>query len=49
MDPDKTKIVLGESLAIAPGKEEFTGNAKANAFLTRDYRKPFVVPAESEI
>ena len=49
VDPDKTKIVLGESLAIAPGKEEFTGNAKANAFLTRDYRKPFVVPAESEI
>jgi len=49
VDVEKTKIVLGESLAITPGKEEFVGNAKANAFLTRDYRKPFVVPAESEI
>lgn len=49
VDPEKTKFVLGEVLAIAPGKEEFTGNAKANAHLSRDYRKPFVVPAESEV
>lgn len=46
---EKTKIILGETLAITPGREEFTGNPKANAFLTRDYRKPFVVPSKSEI
>jgi len=25
-------------------KEQFLGNADANKLLTRDYRKPFVVP-----
>jgi hypothetical protein len=27
-----------------PAAERFLGNAKANALLTRDYRKPYVVP-----
>jgi len=27
-----------------PKTERFIGNEKANALLTRDYRKPFVVP-----
>jgi hypothetical protein len=29
-----------------PQSERFIGNAHANELLTRDYRKPFVVPAK---
>ena len=29
--------------------EAFAGNQAANALLTREYRKPFIVPAEAEI
>jgi len=40
----KDKITLGAWLTMDPKTERFTGNEKANALLTRDYRKPFVVP-----
>ena len=33
---------------IESGREVFVNNAKANALLTREYRKPFVVPSESD-
>jgi len=36
-------------LDVSPKSEEFVGNALANKFLTREYRKPFVVPTEMEI
>ena len=36
---------FGPKLAFDPAKEQFTADAKANAFLTREYRAPFVVPA----
>lgn len=34
-----------DSLDFDPGKERFTGDSEADAMLTRDYRKPFVVGA----
>ena len=35
---------LGRSLEFDPQKERFINDRKANKLLTRDYRKPFVVP-----
>jgi hypothetical protein len=49
VDIEQTPLTLGPWLAIDSGKESFVDNPAANAFLTRDYRKPFVVPAENEI
>lgn len=36
-------------LQFDPDKEQFVGNAAADTMLTREYRKPFIVPAESEV
>src|SRR2546425_119646 len=44
VDLEKTKATLGVGLKMDPRKEQFLGNAEANKLLTRDYRKPFVVP-----
>ncbi|HEV2969458.1 MAG TPA: Gfo/Idh/MocA family oxidoreductase [Pirellulales bacterium] len=46
---DRTKLQIGASLAFDPQSETFVNNslvnnAQANAFLTREYRAPFVVP-----
>jgi predicted dehydrogenase len=49
VDLEKSKMTLGVKLEISPKGEEFVGNAKANKYLTREYRKPFVVPTEKEI
>jgi predicted dehydrogenase len=49
VDLAATKLTLGALLTIDPAKEAFQSNEKANALLTRDYRKPFVVPSESEV
>jgi predicted dehydrogenase len=49
VDIDKTPLTLGPWLAIDSDKEKFVDNAAADAMLTRDYRKPFVVPGENEI
>ena len=38
------KARLGMPLKLDPKTERFIGNDKANAMLTRQYRKPFVVP-----
>jgi predicted dehydrogenase len=46
---DKTQITMGPWLQFDPEKEQFVGNAVADAMLTREYRKPFVVPSESEV
>ena len=42
----ETKYQLGRTLQFDPKGEHFVGigSGRANAFLTRDYRKPFVVP-----
>jgi len=49
VDLDKSKLTLGPLLRLDSDKERFVDNSMANAFLTRDYRKPFVVPAEKEV
>lgn len=49
VDLEKSKMTLGVKLEVSPKSEEFVGNAQANKFLTREYRKPFVVPTEMEI
>ncbi|MES2792099.1 MAG: Gfo/Idh/MocA family oxidoreductase [Planctomycetota bacterium] len=49
VDLDDTKLVLGVLLHPDSERESFPDNPAANAFLTREYRKPFVVPAETEI
>lgn len=45
VDLEKTPATLGPWLAMAPEREQFLDNPAANVLLTRDYRKPFVVPA----
>jgi len=42
---DEAQCRLGAELEIDPKAEQFLGNAKANALLTREYRKGFEVPA----
>jgi len=49
VDIEKTELALGPWLKIDSEQERFIDNATANAFLTRQYRKPFVVPAENEL
>lgn len=49
VDLDQTRVVLGSVLFPDSEKENFLDNAAANTFLSREYRKPFVVPSESEI
>jgi predicted dehydrogenase len=49
VDIEKTPLALGPWLKIDAEKERFIGNADADALLTRQYRKPFVVPSESEV
>jgi predicted dehydrogenase len=44
VDLKKTPATLGAVLKMDPQTERFIGNSKANRMLTRDYRKPFVVP-----
>lgn len=45
VDTKKTPATLGALLNMNPKTERFTGNRAANRMLTRDYRKPFIVPA----
>lgn len=44
IDLGKTRVSLGPWLTMDPKTERFLDNSQANALLTRDYRKPFVVP-----
>jgi len=45
VDIAKDHLTLGEFLTMDPKTEKFIGNAAADKLLTRDYRKPYVVPA----
>jgi len=45
----KIKLTLGQALRLDSEKEKFLNNASADALLTREYRKPFVVPAANEV
>jgi predicted dehydrogenase len=49
VDIDKAPLAQGPWLGIDSEKERFINNPSADAFLTREYRKPFVVPGENEI
>jgi len=49
LDLDQTRLTLGSHLQIDPNREAFVGNQAANDLLTREYRKPFVVPSEAEV
>ncbi|NLY01481.1 MAG: Gfo/Idh/MocA family oxidoreductase [Rhodopirellula sp.] len=49
IDLEKTPLALGPSIEIDSDRENFIGNPAANTLLTRDYRRPFVVPAENEL
>ncbi len=44
VDLHKTPATLGVILNMDPKKETFKGNSMANVLLTREYRKPYVVP-----
>ena len=46
---EKTPLTVGPVLTIDPKTETFPGNAAANKLLTREYRKPYVIPAEADI
>lgn len=37
---------LGRSLEFDPAKEQFIGDEEANRLVSREYRKPYVVPAK---
>ncbi len=49
VDLVKSPLRLGSLLRLDPEREAFLDNEQANALLTREYRRPFVVPAEGEI
>jgi hypothetical protein len=44
VDLHQTPLMLGAVLKMNPKTERFTNNRKANQFLSREYRDPFVVP-----
>jgi predicted dehydrogenase len=49
VDLEKSPLTLGTLLRIDGDREAFLDNSQADAMLTRDYRRPFVVPGENEI
>ena len=49
VDPEKTKLTLGPQLQLEAEREAFVNNTSANALLSREYRKPFIVPSENEV
>lgn len=44
VDLKNTTLTLGPVLEMNPKTERFTNNEAANKFVTREYRKPYVVP-----
>jgi predicted dehydrogenase len=49
VDLSKTPLTLGPMLKIDPQTETVQDNSAACAMLTREYRKPFVVPKAGEV
>lgn len=49
VDLARNKLTVGPALAFDAKSETFLGNSEANQMLTRQYRKPFVVPAAGEV
>ena len=46
---EETPFTIGVPIEINTADETIVGNAKANEMLTREYRKPFVVPAAGQV
>ena len=46
MDLGKAKYRMGRALKFDPKTEQFIGDDEADKLLTREYRKPYVVPDE---
>jgi hypothetical protein len=46
VDLTATPATLGVLLKMDPAKEKFIDDEKANEMLTREYRKPFIVPEQ---
>jgi len=44
VDLAKTQLRVGRTLSFDPKNEKFVGDPEADKLLTREYRKPFVVP-----
>ncbi|UUO05163.1 Gfo/Idh/MocA family oxidoreductase [Blastopirellula sp. J2-11] len=49
VDLAKDKVKLGPNLKMDPKSETFIGNEAANHKLSRDYRKPYEVPAAGKV
>jgi predicted dehydrogenase len=49
VDLENSPLILGSLLRIDPAREAFLDNARADSLLTREYRHPFVVPAEGAV
>jgi predicted dehydrogenase len=49
VDMAAAKLRVGPALKCDPASETFPGNGDANALLTREYRKPFVVPEAGQV
>ena len=49
VDLGKYPLAMGPVLKFDPVKEVFAGNDAANAMLTREYRKGFVVPSAADV
>jgi predicted dehydrogenase len=49
VDLERNKLVVGPLLRLDSEREAFADNRAADALLTREYRRPFVVPAENQV
>jgi predicted dehydrogenase len=49
VDLGKDKVHFGPRLKVDGKAENFPGNEKANAMLTREYREPYVVPPAGQV
>jgi predicted dehydrogenase len=48
-DLERNQLCLGPLLRIDSEREAFSGRPDADALLTREYRRPFVVPAQGQV
>ena len=51
VDLASQQLISGQSLQLDPKKEIFVGSGakQSNPHLTREYRKPFVVPSANDV